>query len=78
MAMGSLDRTTVTLIPNHLEMTQEAEMPIFHIIDWDLGNKTFNNGKKGLRMILVMKRKIISEMMTTYFPTLLLTAIQCG
>ena len=26
-------------------------------------------------MMIVMKRKIISEMMTTYFPTLLLTAI---
>ena len=26
-------------------------------------------------MVVVMKRKIISEMMTTYFPTILLTAI---
>ena len=50
-------------------------MPIFHVTDWNLSDKTFKNGKKGLRMSLVMKRKIISEMMTTYFPTLLLTAI---
>merc|ERR1711936_330531 len=28
-----------------------------------------------LNMVLVLKRKITSELMTTYFPTLLLTAI---
>ena len=75
MAMGSLDMTTVTLIPDHLEMTQEADMSIFHIATWNLGTKTFKKGKHGLRMFIVMKRKITSEMMTTYFPTLLLTAI---
>ena len=31
--------------------------------------------KNGLCMVVVMKRKITSEMMTTYFPTILLTAI---
>ena len=75
MAMGSTDMSTVTLIPGHLVMTQGADMPIFHVTDWNLSDKTFKNGKKGLRMSVVMKRKIISEMMTTYFPSLLLTAI---
>ena len=71
MAMGSLDMTTVTLIPDHLIMTQESDMPIFRITDWNLG---YGRGH-GISMVLVMKRKITSEMMTTYFPSLLLTAI---
>ena len=75
MAMGSLDMTAVTLIPDQLIMSQEADMPIFRITDWDLGSKTFKKGKNGLSMVVVMKRKITSEMMTTYFPTILLTAI---
>ena len=50
-------------------------MPIFHITDWNLGPKTIKKGKHGLRMVVVMKRKITSEMMTSYFPSLLLTAI---
>ena len=41
----------------------------------NLGTKATNKGKNGLRMSIVMKRKITSEMMTTYFPSLLLTAI---
>ena len=75
MAMGSLDMTAVTLIPDQLIMTQEADMPIFHITDWNFGSKIFEKGKEGTSMVVVMKRKITSEMMTTYFPSLLLTAI---
>ena len=75
MAMGSLDLTTVSLVPDQLIMTQGVDMPIFHIDDWNLGTKTFQSGKSGLSMVVVMKRKITSEMMTTYFPSLLLTAI---
>ena len=75
MAMGSLDMTAVTLSPDQLVMTEEADMPIFHITDWNLDSKTFKKGKNGLCMVVVMKRKITSEMMTTYFPTILLTAI---
>ena len=75
MAMGSLDRTTVTLIPDKLVLTQTLDMPIFRIIDCTLENKTLKTGKQGISMVVVMKRKITSEMMTTYFPSLLLTAI---
>ena len=73
--MGNLDRTTVTLIPDQLVMSQELDMPIFRVIDWSLDNKTLRTGKQGISMVVVMKRKIISEMMTTYFPSILLTAI---
>ena len=75
MAMGSLDRTTVTLVPNQLLMSQEVDMSIFQVIDWSLENKTLKTGKEGISMAVVMKRKITSEMMTTYFPSVLLTAI---
>ena len=75
MAMGSLDRTTVTLVSDQLVMSQEMDMPIFRVIDWTLDNKTLRTGKQGISMVVVMKRKITSEMMTTYFPSLLLTAI---
>ena len=75
MAMGSLDMTAVTLVADQLIMTQGTDMPIFRITDWNLSPKTFKKRKRGLRMMVVMKRKITSEMMTTYFPTILLTAI---
>ena len=75
MAMGSLDTETVSLIPDHLNMSQEVNMPIFDIVDWSLQTTSFDDGVKGVSMVIVMKRKITSEMMTTYFPYLLLIAI---
>ena len=58
-----------------MKMSQRPNMAIFQNIDWNLDIATFVNGKHGIRMAIVMKRKIVSEVMTTYFPTLLLTAI---
>ena len=75
MAMGSMDRETVRLIPDQLNMSQKVDMPIFRIVEWSLQTKSFEGGSSGVSMIITMKRKIISEMMTTYFPSLLLTAI---
>ena len=75
MAMGSLDMNAVTLDPKHLVMSQKIDMHIFQLIDWSFSNKTLHTGKQGISVIVVMKRKIISELMTTYFPSLLLTAI---
>ena len=75
MAMGSLDTTTVTLFPNKLIMSQVHDMPIFRITRWNLAKKVSKKDNNCLRMSIVMKRKITSEMMTTYFPSLLLTAI---
>ena len=75
MAMGSLDTTAVDLVPSQMVMSQRLNMILFRIVDWDLGKATFGHGKNGVRMKIEMKRKITSEMMTTYFPTLLLTMI---
>ena len=63
--MGSLDNTTVTLLPEQLIMSQRVDMAIFVIIDWNLKKDTLGKGNKGIKMKLVMKRKIVSEMMTT-------------
>ena len=72
MAMSSLDRTTVTLIPDKLVMSQDVDMSIFRVIEWTLD---VNPANEGVILVFAMKRKITSEMMTTYFPTLLLTTI---
>ena len=73
MAVGLLDHATVKLYPGQLIMKQELSMAIFHITNWNLDFKS--DGVEGLRMFITMRRKLTSELMTTYFPTLLLTAI---
>merc|ERR1711928_2105 len=58
-----------------LHMKQSLDMAIFKIKDCRFAEKTHSNGTRTLRMMMVLKRKATSELMTTYFPTLLLTAI---
>ena len=68
-----MDNATVKLIPDQLNMKQELDMAIFHITNWNLDFKS--EGKEGLEISITMRRKVTSELMTTYFPSLLLTAI---
>ena len=75
MNVRTLDLETVMLNPKELVMEQEEEMTIFHIIDKQLVYRNISRPQDGVFMFIVLKRKITSEMMTTYFPTIMLTAI---
>ena len=75
MLVGTLDLKTVTLHPDKLELEQEKDMTLFQITNHRLIFTNSSNPKQGMKMIVVMKRKIMSEIMTTYFPSILLTLI---
>ena len=70
MATSNLDKPTMMLIPKEVWMEQNADMNLFHMRGWDFGYK-----EKGVRMRIFLKRKIMSEMLTTYLPSFLLLMI---
>ena len=72
MGLQISDQKNVDLIAGFLDMEQKANMNLFNIISSRL---IAYQSKKELRMTIVMRRKIMSEMMTTYFPSLLLMMI---
>ena len=72
MAVGSESIGTVRLIPNQILMKQKLDMTLFEIT---LYNLDYNDNHDGLRVLIVMKRKFLSEILTTYFPSFLLLAI---
>ena len=67
------DQDTVNLLPANMTLKQSKDMTQFSITDYVLINTTDRN--TGIQMRITMKRKIMSEMMTTYFPSLLLMMI---
>ena len=73
MNVLSEDQKSVILIPSLLTMNQTLDMTLYVITKYVLENST--SAKGGLRMTMTMQRKILSEMMTTYFPSLLLMMI---
>ena len=52
-------------------MSQKLDMNMFEITFWKF---SFQDEKDGLRVLIILKRKFISEIMTTYFPSFLLLA----
>ena len=73
MSVKDGDRESVRLLPLGLMVNQSLDMVLFSITDYDLINATYPG--EGIRMTITLKRKIMSEMMTTYFPSLLLMMI---
>ena len=75
MDVGSRDKKTVILFPSTLTMEQSLDLTLFTITDYALVKVKASDPWSGLRMTIRMKRKIMSEKMTTYFPSLLLMMI---
>ena len=73
MSVNPGDNKSVTLLPHDKTLKQSLDMVLFRITNFDLVNATFPG--EGIRMTITLKRKIMSEMMTTYFPSLLLMMI---
>ena len=73
MNVGSRDRKSVILNPLNMTLVQPRDMTMFTITKYVLVNSS--DPKGGIQMTITLKRKIMSEMMTTYFPSLLLLII---
>ena len=73
MSVGSGDKKSVILLPSNVIVEQPLDMTLFTITHYVLVNAS--DPRKGILMTVTMKRKIMSEMMTTYFPSLLLMLI---
>ena len=63
MVLGSTDEKSVVLVAESLLMVQEADLNLFFITEHRLVN--MSHPKKGVKMEVKLKRKLMSEMMTT-------------
>ena len=73
MVLDSTDEDSVLLVAEELSMVQQDDMNLFYITEHRLVNMSYP--QKGVKMELKMRRKIMSEMMTTYLPSVLLMMI---
>ena len=72
MGVAKNSNETVQLIPAGMHMHQQTNMNMFQITHWGLD---YDGNYNKLRVLIVLRRKIMSEIMTTYFPSILLLAI---
>ena len=73
MVLGKANANRVVLVAGDLLMEQKADMNLFYVTEQHILNKS--QPRKGVAMEITLKRKIMSEMMTTYLPSVLLMLI---
>ena len=72
MVLPRKNREKVRLVPSRNQIAYDDDMPLFSTTSMALVYADESDFGEGLRMVLKMKRKITSEMMTTYLPSTLL------
>ena len=73
MKVKDINKETMKLIPKKLKMFKNVDMTLFVIEGWTIKKQTYSTD--GIRMTMSLRRKIMSEMMTTYLPSILLLMI---
>ena len=69
------DKKAMRLLPKDLKMVENVDLTLFSIERSNLDFKSKAKPRDGIWMTMSLKRKIMSEMMTTYLPSLLLMVI---
>ena len=75
MVVESLDKPMLKLFPKQLITKQDADLALFQIIDWNLLYRETKSPDEGIQLVIVLRRKILSEMMSTYLASILLMFI---
>ena len=75
MAVSKRHKETMTLYPKDLKMVAFQDLSLFHIEQWDLDFTNKAHPNRGIQINISLKRKIMSEMMTTFLPSALLMMI---
>ena len=68
MAVSVMEKKTVTLRPEQMVLKSKTELTQYLMTKWSLESDL----KGGVRMVVIFKRRITNELLTTYLPSLLL------
>ena len=75
MTTTKLDNPMMTLFPKNLWMEQDPDMTLYNMEESWVTFRNDSDPKEGIWMTIVLRRKIMSEMLTTYLPSALLMMI---
>lgn len=75
MELRDSDKTTVNLIPGNISMVGDTVLVQYIVESWSLEHRDKAHPSHGLQVILVLKRRIINELLTSYLPSILILSI---
>ena len=75
MTTTGIDKAALVLFPKKLFMEQGPDMTLYNMVEWSVTYRNENIPEEGIWMTITLRRKIMSEMLTTYLPSALLMMI---
>jgi len=75
MELRELDKPTINMIPEDIFMEGDTVLVQYIIAKWSLELKDPGDSNQGINLKLVMKRRIMNELLTSYLPSVLILAI---
>ena len=75
IVVSDLHMENINLRPGIIELRENKELTMYIISRWQLAYSVEEDPKSGVKMMIVLKRRIQNEILTTYVPSILLTLI---
>ena len=75
IVVSDLHMKNINLRPDVIELRENKELTMYIISRWQLAYNVEEDPKSGVKMMIVLKRRIQNEFLTTYVPSILLTLI---
>ena len=75
MVLQSFEQDIINLIPDDITMASPLDLSQYQIQTWQLVYYDQHNKNEGLRMEVTFKRRLASELLTTYLPSFFLLGI---
>ena len=73
--MRKLETSVMEITPHIITMESETVLTQYIITNWTLEYKDTSNVNAGIKMTLVLKRRILNAILTVYLPTILVLII---
>ena len=75
MTLSKLHMKDIRLRPAEIELLEDKLLTMYVISRWNLTYNIDGDKKSGVKMVIVLKRRIQNELLTTYLPSILLICI---
>ena len=75
MTVSKLHMKDIRLRPAEIELLEDKLLTMYVISRWNLTYNIDGDKKSGVKMVIVLKRRIQNELLTTYLPSILLIGI---
>ena len=75
LELRELERSSIRLLPKDVMMESETVLTQYIISKWSIQYKSESDMTEGIILTLILKRRIMNELLTTYLPTVFILCI---